>query len=202
MIMGALGLIAGWLVMVPVAVIEIFRPIPALEWAFTLIPGPLLGFILFVPLLLWQQRSQAWILLGLMLAVPAGAFHIWCLNTLPERDWASVDGFAVVGTMAGLAYLLAGLAVNRRREWWMLLPVIAVSGLTHAAFRVSMEAAQNQITSLPFELGFAISISFGANLFSATFSALGITLGSALWDRTSPPKFEFISHISREEGTT
>jgi hypothetical protein len=193
-VMGGLGLLAGWLTVAPVVALEAFGHYN-LQWLFNLFPGALLSVVVFLPLMAWQQRPAGVMLLSLPLAWGAGFLHMVLIAQIGRTDEGpTVEGFVIAGALAGAIYAAAGIVVNTRREWWMLLPVISVSGLIHGALVATTGVVQPQMLNLPFQLHMLVYLAFAANLFSSVYAALGITLGSALWDRTEPPKFESVEN--------
>lgn len=189
LVLGGLGVIAGWIAIGPLIIYHRFANTTNYEFMLQLIPGLALGVIVLVPLLAWEQRSPVVMLIGVLLAFGAGYAHLKLIDFfISNMEGPFIENFAIAGALAGIVYAVAGISVNRRREWWMLAPLMAISGGLHAA----NAATQDSMLSLPvpYDIDILIEMSLAANVFAGVYAALGITLGAALWDRTAPEKFE------------
>jgi hypothetical protein len=185
LVMGVLGLIAGWLTTAAFYVLRDFstsRPAQLISF----VPGTVLGLCVLLPLMFWQGLPGARCTLGVLLSFLAGWMHLAIIGREPPE----VSACAFAGLLSGFAYAWAGAASSRKNIWWMILPVPLASAALHAALIVCIDPQYGSIRWLPNWVHESAQIMFAANLFAGIFACVGITFSHSLWDTTPRPKFE------------
>lgn len=189
LVMGVLGLIAGWVSIAPLLLFQEIMGFGIAEGLMFLTMGLACGLLVFVPLLAWSGLLIRHHIAAPFTTIVAAMAHMKSfamLSGIEEPDAAA--GMLLAGFTCGCSYGIAGILFFHRRWVLEFLVTILVACLSHRAYWF-LVAYQGSISFIPAPLDDIVELSLPTLLFAMLYAGIGMGFGISIWDRTPRPKF-------------